>query len=64
MALIEVVNKAILLSGFVRELDLTKKKPSVFCDSWSTIHLTKNQMYHDHTKHIDLRYHFIQDIIS
>ena len=33
------------------------------CDSQSAIHLTKNQMYHERTKHIDVRYHFIREII-
>ena len=36
----------------------------VFCDSQSTIHLTKNQMYLEITKHIDVRYHFISEIVS
>ncbi len=36
----------------------------MFCDSQSAIHLTKNQMYHERTKHIDVRYHFIRDIVS
>ena len=34
----------------------------VFCNSQSAIHLMKHQMYHERTKHIDVRYHFIRKI--
>lgn len=34
------------------------------CDSQSTIHLIKNQMYHERSRHIDIRYHFIREIVS
>ena len=33
-------------------------------DNQSAIHLTKNQQYHDRTKHIDMKLHFVQDIIE
>ena len=34
------------------------------CDNQSAIHLTKNQQYHDRTKHIYVKLHFVQDIIE
>jgi hypothetical protein len=36
----------------------------VFCDSQSAIHLTKNQMYHERTKHINVRYHFLREVVT
>ncbi len=36
----------------------------MFCDSQSAIHLTRNQMYHERTKHIDVRVHFIHENVS
>ena len=36
----------------------------MFCDSQNTIHLAKNQVYHAWTKHIDVRYHFVREIIE
>ena len=36
----------------------------MFCDSHSAIHLAKNQVYHARMKHIDVRYHFVQEIIK
>ena len=64
MALAEAVKEAIWLQGLVSDLGLMQNKSTVFCDSQSAIHLTKNQMYHERTKHIDVRYHFIRDIVS
>lgn len=36
----------------------------VYCGSQSAIHLAKNQVHHRRTKHIDVRFHFIQEIIK
>ena len=36
----------------------------MFCDSQSAIHLSKNTVYHERTKHIDVRLHFIRDIVA
>ena len=35
----------------------------IHCDSQSVIHLAKDQHYHMRTKHIDIRYHKIQEWI-
>ena len=32
----------------------------VNCD----IYLSKNQVYHARTKHVDIRYHFVRDILE
>ena len=37
---------------------------AVYCDSQSAIHLSKNSVFHERTKHIDVRLHFIKDVIS
>ena len=36
----------------------------VGCDSLSAIQLSKNPKYHERTKHIDVRMHFIRDEIN
>nr|GEY75482.1 protein kinase-like domain, phloem protein 2-like protein [Tanacetum cinerariifolium] len=36
----------------------------MYSDSQSAIHLVNNQVYHARTKHIDVRYHFIREILK
>ena len=38
--------------------------PKVYYDSQSAIHLSKNNVFHERTKHIDVRLHFVRDIIT
>ena len=64
MATTKAVKVAIWLKGLVGDLGLQHDGIVVFCDSQSTIHLTKNQMYHEITKHIDVKYHFTSEIVS
>jgi hypothetical protein len=37
---------------------------TLFSDNQSAIALAKDHQYHAHTKHIDIRYHFIRWIID
>jgi hypothetical protein len=64
MAIAEAVKEALWMRGILCELGIAQGVTSVFCDSQSAIHLTKNLMYHERTKHIDVRYHFVREIIS
>ena len=34
------------------------------CDSQSAIFLAKNPAYHSRTKHIDVLYHFVRDMVE
>ena len=36
----------------------------VFCDNTSAINLSKNLVQHSKSKHIEIRYHFIQDLVE
>lgn len=63
MAAIEAVKEAIWFRGLLGELGLEQGLTVVHCDSQSAMHLTKNQMYHERTKCIDVRYHFIREIV-
>ena len=64
MAMIEALKEAIWLRGLLSELGLRQSMTTVHCDCQSAIHLTKNQMYHGRTKHINVKYHFIREIIG
>jgi hypothetical protein len=48
-----------MLKYFLQE----KQEPTtIFCDNNSTIMLSKNRVFHNKTKHIDTRYHFIREL--
>lgn len=64
MAAAEAVKEAIWLRGLVSDLGLQEDVTTVFCDSQSAIHLTKNRMYHERTKDIDVRYHFLREVMT
>ncbi|GJV82287.1 transposable element [Tanacetum coccineum] len=60
IALTEAANEGIWLKGLIEDLGFPQDQAIVFCDSMSAICLAKDQVYHDWTKHIDVRYHFIR----
>ena len=64
MAVIEAIKEAIWLHGLVEDLEIYQEHVSIFCDSQSAIYLAKNQVYHSRTKHIDVRFHFVREIID
>ncbi|KAG8492340.1 hypothetical protein CXB51_009634 [Gossypium anomalum] len=64
MAIIEACKEAIWLKGLFSELNEDLQITTVFCDSQSAIFLTNDQVFHKRTKYIDVRYHFVRDIIA
>ena len=36
----------------------------VYCDNSSTIDISKNPVQHSKTKHIEIMYHFIRDLVE
>jgi len=36
----------------------------ILCDNQGGIHLSENPIFHDRFKHIDIRYHYIQDMVQ
>ncbi|KAL0355896.1 UNVERIFIED_CONTAM: Retrovirus-related Pol polyprotein from transposon TNT 1-94 [Sesamum radiatum] len=53
-----------LSNGLVKELGVEQGGVQLHCDSQSAIYLAKNQVYHARTKHIDVRYHKIREMIA
>lgn len=43
---------------------MVRRKVEIFCDSQSAIALSKNNVHHERTKHLDVKYHFIQEKIE
>jgi bifunctional DNase/RNase len=36
----------------------------IYCDNTSTINISKNPMMHSKTKHIPIKYHFLQELVA
>eukprot|EP00253_Pinus_taeda_P017354 PITA_17354 len=57
---IEASKEMIWLQKFLDELGKKQELGKLYSDSESVIHLAKNLAFHSKTKHIQLKYHFIQ----
>ena len=64
IALSEAVKESIWIKEFLKELRFEQKCVSIWCDSQSAICLAKNKVYHERTKHVATKYHFIRDWIA
>ena len=49
---------------FLEELGVQREKYVLNCDRQSAIHLAKNTPFHSKTKHIDVRYHWIHQVLD
>jgi len=55
---------AVWLRRVLNELQHHQDHPTtIFCDNKSTIALTKNPVFHGRSKHIDIKHHYIRDLI-
>ena len=64
IAAVEASKEMLWLKGFLQELGLKQDEYLVLCDSQSAMDLSKNSMYHARTKHIDVRYHWLRNVIE
>ena len=56
--------EAIWLQGLLKEIQMLQGKVVIFSDSQSVIHLSKNPVYHERTKHVDVKYHYVRDQVA
>jgi hypothetical protein len=50
-----------LLAGL---FDLEMEATTILCDNQSCIKMTENPVFHDRSKHIEIRYHYICDMVQ
>ena len=64
MVMTEAAKEALWLKGLVKELGIDQGGVRLQCDSQSAIYLAKHQVYHARTKHIDVRFHRVRELIA
>jgi hypothetical protein len=62
MAIAEACRESAWLKGLYAELCGDNSCVNLFYDSQSAIYLTKNQMFHMRSKHINVKYHYVRDV--
>jgi hypothetical protein len=64
MAIAEACRESAWLKGLYAELCGDYSYVNLFCDSQSAIYLTKDQIFHERSKHIDVKYHYVRDVVA
>lgn len=64
IAATEAFKESMWFKGMLNELGVLDNDVTIYSDSQSAIHLCKNPVFHERNKHIDVRLHFIRDMIS
>jgi hypothetical protein len=55
----DACKEVVWLKGLYAELSEDTSYIDLFCDSYSDIYLTKDQMFYERIKHIDVKYHYV-----
>jgi hypothetical protein len=65
IAATHAAKEALWIRTFIAEVARPLTRPiTIYCDNQSAIAIAKNDEFHARTKHIDIRYHFIRDIVA
>jgi hypothetical protein len=63
VAACEAAREGVWLQRLLRDINMVSERPlELQCDNQSAIQLIKNPVFHQRTKHIDVRYHFIREL--
>ena len=52
------------MKKLLRDYGITQDIVVVYCDNSSAIDISKNSVQHSKTQHIEIRYHFIRDLVE
>ena len=65
MALCQVAKESVWMVDFLNDLSVSVQDSMVVnADNQGSIALTKNPVFHDQSKHIDIQYHFTHDLVK
>lgn len=63
VAAAEAAKDVVWIRRLLQDLGSDQTKPTIlFCDNQSAIKLVRNPQFHQRTKHIDVKFHFIRDL--
>lgn len=60
----DYVKEVVWISDMLKEVRLFSAVPMIYSNNQSAIHLSKKLVYHEHTKHIAAKFHFIRDMLA
>ncbi|MCO5560000.1 hypothetical protein L7F22_013605 [Adiantum nelumboides] len=60
----DACKEAIWLTRLVGDLGIVGEIPVLHCDSQSAIQFARNRVFHAKTKHVNVRYHIIRDVLD
>ncbi|PKI36968.1 hypothetical protein CRG98_042669 [Punica granatum] len=60
----ESCKEMLWLQNFLQELSLKQERYALHGDSQSAIHLRKNSIFHSRSKRIDIKFHWIRDVLE
>ena len=63
MAISRAAQEIRWLTSLLKELNM-KNKVNVYTDNQAALAISKNDLYHDRTKHIDIRHHFVREMVE
>ena len=64
MAVSDASRECVWLRRILKELGYEQQVTVIWEDNQACVGLTRNDIYHERSKHIDLRYHFIREQIT
>jgi hypothetical protein len=57
-------SQLIWMKQMLKEYDVEQDVLTLYCDNMSAINISKNPVQHSKTKHIDIRHHYIRDLVE
>ena len=52
------------MKQMLKEYNVKQDVMTLYCDNMSDINISKNPVQHSRTKHIDIRHHYIRDLVD
>ena len=57
-------SQLLLMKKVLTDYEISQDTIVVYCDNSSAIDISKNSVQHSKTKHLEIRYHFIRNLVE